>query len=275
MQGGEKGLTFRDVQDNRRDSLRQEGWDRAPSNIDQRRQSHDRRDPANPARRRPDWARGRTGLAFTTRRRLRGNERACCRQGDCVSRLTPLNEELQHCTVGILYLRPSRPLIAGGERAKESVSRSQFRPSPACFSSWTKPKPFPGGPAHPWRCSRVLAMPLRSWRVVKSGARNGGFWFHVGCSRSSSVLDGLFIVCGCSVALCCVSVFSLFCSVSLFLLQTVLSVYSVLLANDFGISKTGPVSIRDSSSSKEFACVTDNSVCNSGNYWFRGAPECR
>lgn len=36
-------------------------------------------------------------------------------------------------------------------------------------------------------------MPLRSWRVVRSGARNGGFWFHVGCSRSSSVLDGRFM----------------------------------------------------------------------------------
>jgi hypothetical protein len=35
---------------------------------------------------------------------------------------------------------------------------------------------------------------LRSWRVVRSGARKGGFWFHVGCSKSSSVLDGRFMV---------------------------------------------------------------------------------
>lgn len=91
------------------------------------------------------------------------------------------------------YLQPSLPLIAEGQGANESATHSFTRPSMARFSSLKKPTPFPD-PAHPWRCSRALAMPLRSWRVVRSGARKGGFWFHVGCSRSSSVLDGRFMI---------------------------------------------------------------------------------
>ena len=44
-------------------------------------------------------------------------------------------------------------------------------------------------------CSLELAIPLRSWHVVRSAAKKGGFWFHVGCSNStSSVLEGQFMM---------------------------------------------------------------------------------
>lgn len=42
--------------------------------------------------------------------------------------------------------------------------------------------------------SRAFTIPFRSWQVVKSGARSGGFWFHSSCWRVSSVREGQFIV---------------------------------------------------------------------------------
>lgn len=42
--------------------------------------------------------------------------------------------------------------------------------------------------------TRALVMPLKSWRVVKSGAREGGFWFHSQCRRVSSVREGQFML---------------------------------------------------------------------------------
>lgn len=42
--------------------------------------------------------------------------------------------------------------------------------------------------------SRAFEIPFRSWRVVKSGARVGGFWFQSSCSRVWSVRDGQFIL---------------------------------------------------------------------------------
>lgn len=42
--------------------------------------------------------------------------------------------------------------------------------------------------------TRALEMPLRSWRVVRSGASDGGFWFHSQCSSVSSVREGQFMM---------------------------------------------------------------------------------
>lgn len=61
-----------------------------------------------------------------------------------------------------------------------------FNPEAPCLAS-----PF----------SREFTIPLKSWHVVKSGARSGGFWFHSSCSRVSSVREGQFIVMQCSILL--------------------------------------------------------------------------
>ena len=55
-----------------------------------------------------------------------------------------------------------------------------------------------GNPASPSLVfsTRALEMPLRSWRVVKSGASDGGFWFHSQCSSVSSVREGQFMMGG-------------------------------------------------------------------------------
>lgn len=61
----------------------------------------------------------------------------------------------------------------------ESASSRQFRDGPITPASLS---------------SRALEMPLRSWRVVRSGARNGGFWFQSQWRRVSSVRDGQFML---------------------------------------------------------------------------------
>lgn len=90
-------------------------------------------------------------------------------------------------------LQVNPPLIAQAGRGRELQSMSQTPSSQVCLPSLSMPR-VSAASSRRLRCSRALAMPLRSWRVVRSGARKGGFWFHVGCSRSSSVLEGRFMV---------------------------------------------------------------------------------
>lgn len=77
VDGSRKGVRTIDMVNRgcRFGSTRNERWESIPSDLDQRRRHDDRRDPANPARGGPDWGRGTTALAFTTRRCLGRDER--------------------------------------------------------------------------------------------------------------------------------------------------------------------------------------------------------
>jgi len=46
----------------------------------------------------------------------------------------------------------------------------------------------------PRRISLALTIPFRSSQVVRSAAKNGGFWFHPGVLSMSSVREGQFIL---------------------------------------------------------------------------------